>query len=51
MLPKTRRYSEMVTKSYIKFRDTDLVGGQGLGVLTRGRTVGVGLGVVGGAVG
>ncbi|KAK2511970.1 Gtf3c2 [Columba guinea] len=23
-LPKTRRYSEMVTKSYIKFRDTDL---------------------------
>ncbi|NXN29249.1 TF3C2 factor, partial [Nycticryphes semicollaris] len=23
-LPKTRRYSEMVTKSYIRFRDTDL---------------------------
>ncbi|KAK2515363.1 Gtf3c2 [Columba livia] len=23
-LPKTRRYSEMVTKSYIKFQDTDL---------------------------
>jgi len=26
-LPKTRLYSEMVTKSYIRFRDTDLVGG------------------------
>lgn len=26
MLPKTRLYSEMVTKSYIRFRDTDLVG-------------------------
>lgn len=26
MLPKTRLYSEMVTKSYIRFQDTDLVG-------------------------
>lgn len=25
-LPRTRLYSEMVTKSYIQFRDTDLVG-------------------------
>ncbi|PKU29352.1 general transcription factor 3c polypeptide 2 [Limosa lapponica baueri] len=31
-LPKTRRYGEMVTKSYIRFRDTDLVGGWAAGL-------------------
>ncbi|XP_009894074.1 PREDICTED: general transcription factor 3C polypeptide 2, partial [Charadrius vociferus] len=35
-LPKTRLYSEMVTKSYIRFRDTDLVFGQKFGVLEQG---------------
>lgn len=55
-LLKTRLYSEMVTKSYIRFRDTDLVGeggGQGWGrvVLTASRTCGRGAGTCGVVVG